>query len=418
MIKHFLESALVIDDVEKEAKPLVEQLEKNDILARHYTPAELKELTVPLKSRRIIFMDLHLREGAGAEEGISMIRDILSVSIETKGTPYGLVVWSKHPGDIAKLTERLEKDKDKGNYQLPIFVVSLNKNPYIEAQNYEGVLDELEKILSGNVSSNFFMYWSKLVESGRNQSITSLYELAHSSYSDLEVNLKHILYKLAVNHTGIPSKHLNGNYRLENDAVKAMADILHYDIINQHNSPFTIFKKGETPLFNGDKIDLYARINAKLFIDAKDLDDKTVIPGNVYLIKDPNSNFLVDAIPAGGVSILIDLTPPCDFSGGNKGAYTRVLGGYILPFSKVPDDPAKHNVKIFHYKEINSISIDPKQESQLLRFDFRSCGTIKEVELLDTQKYQLFFRTKDKLFADILQKCSSYSARLGIPLVK
>ena len=34
--------------------------------------------------------------------------------------------------------------------------------------------------------------------------------------------------------------------------------------------------------------------------------------------------------------------------------------------------------------------------------------------LKDDSKYRIIFRAKSKLFADILQKYSSYSARLGI----
>jgi hypothetical protein len=54
----------------------------------------------------------------------------------------------------------------------------------------------------------------------------------------------------------------------------------------------------------------------------------------------------------------------------------------------------------------------------MVRFDFRYFGSVDEDDLKNETKYKLLFRTRDKLFADILQKLSSHTARLGLPIIK
>ncbi len=47
-------------------------------------------------------------------------------------------------------------------------------------------------------------------------------------------------------------------------------------------------------------------------------------------------------------------------------------------------------------------------------FDFYKFQTINESDLINKCKFKVIMKTKDKLFADILQKLSSHTARLGI----
>lgn len=47
-------------------------------------------------------------------------------------------------------------------------------------------------------------------------------------------------------------------------------------------------------------------------------------------------------------------------------------------------------------------------------FDFRYLFTPLDKDLTDISLYELWFRAKPKLFADVLQKFSSHAARLGL----
>jgi len=414
MIANFLDSALVIDDLEKEAQPLVAELMKNDIFAMHYTPNQLFESNKPVKSRKIVFMDLRLQEGgADLATNIGIIRNLLQQYIANSPHSYGLVIWSKHQEELKSVIDRIEKDK--ASYTLPLFIIGLDKMKYIES-GYDELFADMEASLGKNLASNFFMYWSRLVEKGKDQSITALYNLSNNGYSTLEKNLQFVLYKLAKNHTGIPNKPSTANYKLENDAVKALADILNYDLINDHDNAIELFRPPHDYQFTGDRAKLFDDLNARIFIDGSAPQNAAAIPGNVYEILEEENIFIVDGAPANSRKVVIELTPPCDFATGRNGTLYRLIGGFII------EAPAEKHLKDYnkehHYKYIDSISIPGSANPVGVRFDFRYLGTIQERELLDAGKYRLLFRVKDKLFADILQKCGSHASRLGIPFIK
>ena len=48
--------------------------------------------------------------------------------------------------------------------------------------------------------------------------------------------------------------------------------------------------------------------------------------------------------------------------------------------------------------------------------DFRYINNFSEDEV--NSNFEFIFRVKDKLFADILQKMSSYTARLGLSIIR
>lgn len=49
----------------------------------------------------------------------------------------------------------------------------------------------------------------------------------------------------------------------------------------------------------------------------------------------------------------------------------------------------------------------------IIAFDFRYLQYIPDNLIVDEKKYKVLFRTQHRFFADIIQKSSSYSARLG-----
>ena len=50
-------------------------------------------------------------------------------------------------------------------------------------------------------------------------------------------------------------------------------------------------------------------------------------------------------------------------------------------------------------------------------FDFRYTTAVKQEDLQDGSKYEILFRAKPKLFADVLQKFSAHAARLGLSVI-
>lgn len=413
MIEHFLDSTLVIDDTESDVIPLIEQLQKEDIWINHFHPNDLIKRTTPLRSRKLVFLDLYLQEGADLATNISIIREVFEKSIGKNFGCYGVILWSKHTEELDKLQEKMILDKER--YCLPLFILPLEKTKYMR-EGYDTIVADIDKVLQSNVSSNFFVYWNKLVDLGKNHSIQSIYSLASNSYATLESDLQFLLFQLAKNQTGIPVNK-NGAYKLEDDAIKAIADMLNYDIIHQHNTSLSLFQAGKTDYkFSGDTAKVFSKLNSKLFIDSKGMDPSVVIPGNVYQVLDTANLYALKGVPVGATHLILEVTPPCDFAVDKKAQLSRVLGGFYI--EKLEGAHVKEYGKDLYYKFLNGISLPGIEAGQTIRFDYRYSGSIAEDDLKDTTKYKLLFRFKDKLFADILQKSSAHTSRLGIPFIQ
>jgi hypothetical protein len=139
------------------------------------------------------------------------------------------------------------------------------------------------------------------------------------------------------------------------------------------------------------------------------------MPGNIYEVITDNQYLAFPEKPKKAKNIAIELTPPCDFS--NKKINSRLVGGilYTHPIDKENSDKYFNKVFIGDNKYIiRPTMIADATDVQFLCFDFRCLTAVSEEELKDKTKYKLITRARNTLFADILQKFSSHSARLGL----
>lgn len=416
MFEHFIESALIIDDKEEEIIELKKLLESRDILVRHLLPENLKNEEGILKNRKILFLDLYVEEDKNLTSNISILRGIFQKRLGKNFGTYGIVLWSKHVDEIKEFKSKIANDA--ALYTLPLFVVGVEKNKYLQANNYDTLLADINETLKQNLAASFFIYWDKLVKTGKDNVIESIYSMI-KDYEKQDTDLRFILQKLAQNCTGVPDAKLS-DYRLEPDAIKALSDMLSYEITNADSSKLSLFSMPPVDKFSGsdeDKKIIYADLNSKLLLDSVNVNQKVVVPGNVYKIIDGDSFFALKDTPANSTKIIIEVTPPCDFAVDKKAKRSRVLGGFYCK-NDLSSSAISNLSKENFYKELNSLKILGESELQLLRFDFRYFGSVDEDDLKDENKYKIIFKTKDKLFADILQKLSSHTARLGLPVIR
>ncbi len=416
MITDFIDSVVIIDDNEKEIEELAKKMQEEDISVKmqivNPQDKQFKDI-IPLKKyRQLIFIDLSLDDSIDIKNNISTeIRPILlKILPKTKGC-YGLVVWSKHTDDISILHDKLLEDKDK--YCLPMFIVPFDKSNYLR-NGYDNILDDLNGILQKDKAAYFFVNWMSSVKSASGKAISDIYSLV-TDYDKQKTELMYILYKMALNHTGIPKDQV-GEYDLTTDAYKAFDELLYSDLINQQNkTSVNIFDPiPQNPYTNQEdrKNDIYSEINSKLFIDTININQNVVVPGNVYEIID--SDIIKPELPTNVSAvkyIAIELTPPCDFSQKKK-INSRIIKGLLC------DIQYKEKFKKeYYYKEMFPLVIDNKTNLQLV-FDFRYLEVIEDSKLQDAKQYKALFRVSPKLFADILQKFSSSYARLGLSKIE
>lgn len=415
-VTDFIDSVLIIDNSEEEVQELKKVLLAEDISVDfrliddvNNNFSSMRELK---KNRQIIFMDLSLDDSlVPSERNISeRIRPLLQKIVPKGYGCYGMVVWSKHTDLIDSLKERLLKDKDL--YSLPIFIVSFDKGKYM-ANNYNNIFEDLNEALTKDKIAYFFLNWMSTVKKAANNAISDIYSLV-PEYDKQQTELLYLMYKMALNHTGIPEEYLQSyDYDLTTDAYKAFDELLYSDLINQLSKDAygNMFVQKNKPQEWNDMEkwkNVVSTLNSKMFIDTTNLDQNVIIPGNVYKVINAIS---IEKQPEGTINIAIELTPPCDFSQKKK-IRSRIVHGFLNNI----DNMGKFK-REYHYKDMFPIEFDGTSNLQML-LDFRYFESIEDDDLKNPNKYELIFRVNPKLFADILQKFSSSYARLGLSKIE
>ncbi len=429
MIEKFIDSVLIIDDSKSEIEELEKYFIENDIRVNHFTPAELEKKTGVFKNRKLLIIDLFLVDGDNLTSNISRIRKYLKNFIGKEFGNYGVVLWTKHVENLNEFRDKIKLDQD--SYNLPLFILGLDKTKYLTAGSYKGVITDLENEILKNAAAFFFVNWSNLVQTGKEKATNQIFDLV-KDYNKQENDLKFILLKLAHNYTGIPIAKSN-EYGLEHDAIKAMTDLVHYDITNSFNSKSNLFDDIENIKFSGsqdDEYKIFGDLNSRLLLDFTNISQSNVLPGNVYEIMNTDPNRIISELSfkenkklntvkitdifKNVKNILIEVTPPCDFAQDKKSNRSRFISGIMFDYTK---DFKKYFEGESYYKELYPIKYGTEETLKIIIFDFKFFNSINEVELKDAANFKILFRAKDKLFADILQKLSSHTARLGLAVI-
>ncbi len=442
-LNKILNRAIIIDDTPKDVKELMQELTKDDISYDFVEPTQLKDVVFK-RNRQLIFMDLMLDGSTDEKRNIPTIIKILSNNLADDFGLYGLVVWTTYKDKVETLKKSLgevykksldsknnTRPKEEGELtggiqsriKPPLFIVSLDKNKYLEEGNYSSLMDDLKVEIENDTPANFFTTWYESVVRGVEQTVGDIYSLA-PEYPEQIKEIKYILYSIGLNHIGISKKNAKGYGKITEDAFKAFDELLSADLNSQDRGVADLFQDElEKPWEKSfcKKMEVSASINSKFFIDTYQLSDKHIVPGYVYKVMSSDSPLIITDKPQGlneydleFVNVAVELTPPCDFS--NKKAGSRLIGGFAFELKKDIKKRTLLELKkilaIDRYYKLCMVMIE--QKIMVFCFDFRYLYTPSDAEMMDTTNYQLWFRAKPKLFADILQKFSSHAARLGL----
>ncbi len=450
MLSKFIDSVLIIDDQEEEVSGLIELFEKNDIWVKYINPpSDRKEIQErfkqPIRNRKLIFLDLKLDDTKTTKDNIStLIRPLLASLIGKNFGSYGIVMWTRNEDHINEFKEKIILDKAK--YTLPLFVIGLDKQKYLQ-NDFNDLFDDLKSKLQQNVAANFLIKWSTLIEYAKNSILQDIFHLAED-YNSQNNNLQYILYHMAKNHFGLGDDFIDDNSILAKEAFSAFSGLFQYHLqlvnlpescklFSSPNEIKYIFikegyqyeKKGNEYIVNGNPIEkkdlnrkmidqeiglLFAKLNSKLLLDFNPFGLK---PGNIYI--DAGLCYVSKEITSDDIPIVIELSPPCDYANtSKKRGLPKFVSGFI---SKYDQGRLKKLNSDALYTEAYPLYIENLpimgDGIYMLTFDFRYINNIHEKEL-QIKNYKYLFRVKDNLFADILQKMSSYTARLGLSIIR
>ncbi len=351
-----------------------------------------------------------------------------------------MVLWRKYIDEVKELQNKLIKDKD--DYTLPLFVFGMNKT---EFEYYpERIFSEIAEKLKENTAASFYIKWSGVIEDAKSKILNDIFSLA-GGYEYQNENLEFLLFQMAKNHIGISDEDLGEYEGLQKDAFNAFSELLaedskHFLPVDENCKLFDTVdnikfsfqkedsefcKKGNEFFCDGSQLGkndptrdiienelskTYAMLNSKLLLDFQNYN--LVLPGNIYKIK--NEKFYSNKMDTsrGDIPIVIELTPPCDFA-QKKNALPKFISGFITEFENC--EKVKGNA---FYKETYPLYLPEIDKDKIygIILDFRYINNFSEDEV--NSDFEFLFRVKDKLFADILQKMSSYTARLGLSIIR
>jgi hypothetical protein len=455
-IKEFVDSVLIIDDEKKDILKLKESLETQDVWVTHCFPEELINES-PIRHRTLLFMDLYLEDTADIKSVLSKYTRPILQKHFSNSRAYGIVIWSLHDDEISTFCEKIAEDTiHQKIYAPPIFIISLDKSRYLRTNDFSHIIDDLNEKLLESPAASFFMSWSISVTRALTNVVSDFFSLS-PDFEDKEKKILRNLYLLAKNYTGLPDDQI-ADYPLYQDVYKAFNELIYSSLIYQQKNNFIdIFKNYE----HSEEVDFseeimnFAKINEKYFIESILINNQNyIIPGSIFEIAGKNriirklqflnnfsrkshfcrasaqknarpvrkstgfpnrsNNFLlVPDRPPAAKSIAIELTPPCDFS--HKKLNSKLVGGFII---ELPSEEKKVRELTEKFKKASFYPIWPvlagTNRPQLMCFDFRCLLTVHDTDLKKSRKYKIILKAKYPLFSDILQKFSSYSARLGI----
>lgn len=450
-LSDFARSVLIIDDNEEEIKKLKECLEKKDIMVKYENPPKSKseidqKYKKPFLNRKLIFCDFMIDESKDATHNISsVLRPLFTKAIGKDFGIYGLVMWTKHKDDIDEFkTKMQEKDKDK--YDFPLFIISMDKTKYL-SNTFDTALDDLEKKLKEDIAANFLINWSNLIDNSKAKILRSIFDIVPNHLTNSN-NMEYVLAKMAMSriengndkvdeNTDLPEEYSDNAFRAFNDLLLSEAENIDFKTkifknikkeiaIDIKDTKTKLIETKNTPM---DVLDIIAALNSQMLIKlGEDIKNKPIIPGIAYkiigkkhILKYPEAGLeikkhkITDLIP-----IVIDMTPPCDFL-NNKALRHRLLYGFMFEYSKDNIKIIKDNLsKDCYYKEFKpfKLSIENKNKIYCAVFDFRIITFEAKENLQNKKAYKILFRAKRRLFADILQKMSSYVSRLGLPIIE
>jgi hypothetical protein len=462
MLNNFIDSVLIIDDKKDEVKDLIELFQSQDVWTTYFTPKQHESDTIekndiekldvicsrefPFRNRKLIFLDLRLDESKTTKDNIQVIlRPLFEKIIGKNFGSYGIVMWTRNEEHIDEFKDKIINDIDK--YTLPLFIIGLEKQKYL-TDGYDSLIEDLETELGKSVAASFFLKWRIAIENALENILSTITRLV-GNFNTQNDNLEFLLYHMAKNNLGINDNLLEDFYALPIEAFEAFSHLLHSDlrkyISAQDCQLFSDIKKIKYTFFENDKkmekkgqeyilndrpipkkdqknrntIDeqintLFSKINSMILLDFKYYGLK---PGNIYL--DRGLCHVSKEIKDNDIPIVIELSPPCDYANSDK---KRGQPKFVSGFLSIYDDKRLKELKSDSiYTEAYPIYLEKTEyypeNIYIISFDFRYINNIAELELR-IKNYIFLFRAKDNLFADILQKMSSYTARLGLSIIQ
>lgn len=371
-------SICVIDDEEKEYRPILTALLRLGLGCVHVSGAVENLPPKPFKGLRIVFTDLHLSTTVG-KDAASYTANVFAHVVAPDTSPLVVVIWSKYrddkfPDDGSAPPDEGPNEADRFRYELLnavedfrgrlIFLEMPKPKEKPEDERWiQQIQEEIRKMLSNLQGFHALWAWESLVrEAGMNVSarLAKLALLGNADLSDSasNENLMLILRVLAQQQGGPDCSAQTATRHLTTALSPLLIDSLEHpknlDLLVDHGEWLNQPKED----LRTEKIRKFAlHINGLLLMTGSPKDAGPFVPGTIYNIKDPKGfeqafgrpiedliRFCYDPNkPKEGEKfeqwtkslnpVFVEISPACDFHQGKRRS-ALLIAGLLLPISE------------------------------------------------------------------------------------
>lgn len=413
---------VVIDDIEKEASPLIRALSERDKSVLYFKGTEKELPDKPLMGIRVVFLDTKLEgmDGQPTATVVSSLMNILRKIISKKNGPYLIFAWTKHDHLLKAFEKQL--DERGADVPKPYFLTNMEKVECMKDDDeidYDIVSLKLEEKLTEEPIFNFIINWEKMVSDSGSE-VTSLISsmVTDNDRDKWKKELNRILFHLAKACSG---KTLDREtVKISQSAMKALNSVLIDSIEKQ------VWKMNIEYINLPESKKIHAKtkaiINTKIHIRELEEVDEKITLGTICLIEEYSDlKKYCDYLPENMESFqkdffdsmpelaylkpfVLEITPMCDYS-QDKMKVNRFLLG--LKVAVTQDNKLKKHAHFLYQTPLLSLDNDLCS----LVFNFHYLITIKEIDLESLNpKYQL----RIDILNDVQNHFSGHISRPGV----
>lgn len=406
-----LKEAVVIDDKEDEALPLIKALWKLGISCKYFSGKRTGLPKEPISGIRLIFLDLILDETEASrnpKDKVSKILNILNKTVGNENGLYILILWTANStGELPSLLiEKLRLTDIKE----PIAYKTLRKQDFVRNKKYD--INKLNKVIQQKVKklkqTKLLLVWEYLAGRAEAKTINNfMNEIKDGAEPDKQ--LSDMFYRLGsayAEKSNYPNSKRAANALLAFNSV--FTDTLEKDIRDRNFLGTSEIV--ESAQNNAKTINAIATFNEKLILFK---DEKSKLStGNVYEAKGALKNNRIrwgehfyDKKPDKVKNICLEISPGCDYAQG-KIRKSRMLPGILFKYI----DTEIYEPKKAEYSYISPIiKFDDKIARMVFDFRYFYSANLKEVK-----KAEPIFTLRNEMIVDIQSRLASHINRPGV----
>ncbi len=457
MISDYNLKAVVFDDREEEAKPLIDVLNYERIPNVFINFKDDIRDDKKLQNIRIVFADLIIGDSYEGEKSLDAIRSTILDNIDINNGPFILVCWSKH-SEHAKILERRILEIEKN---LNFITITLDKHSYFKKVVSTGVYELKNGITFNNISIDIvsklkeidyleiFLEWEK-------DARTSISKILNNFLSDIS-NKEEVIKNISATIKSTignkkdlyHQKKLDAFYRTLNGTL---SDAIENNISHENKHDEFL---NSLDIENLDE-NIKAEINSKTLFELIINDDKTLKNGNIYSFESFKSKFSQQVIEeicgyksydifysdifqynkqaklfnqeAGETNeafqnrhklamdaytfpILMEFTPSCDIANPKNLEKSRLIFGFLIDskYKSLKNKSESFYLTSFHFKVNNSTySLNKNYRLALFTRNIFSVNPTKIKEMIP------IIRARKELVTDLQHAIASHISRIGI----